>query len=224
MFDSVAPRYELVNHLFSVGRDIAWRRRAVALVCAGRQDAVLDVACGTGDLLRAFAGLAEPPQQRVGCDFSHGMLCRAAADRRNGGCCWIEADALRLPLASASFTVVSCAFGVRNFQDLDAGLREMGRILRVGGRAVILEFTRPANRLLRGLYEFYAGRLMPWAATWVSGDRTGAYRYLPRSVVSFVNVEEMCARLERAGFGDIRATRLSMGIVTVYVGTKLSED
>jgi len=221
MFDSVAPQYRRVNRWFSAGRDAAWRRKAVELVGADADDEVLDVACGTGDLLRAFATIADPPRRLVGCDFSHGMLRRATADGGDDGLVWIEADALCLPLASESFTVASCAFGVRNFQDLDAGLGEMCRVLKVGGRIVILEFTRPRSRLFRALYEFYAGHVMPWGAALVSGDRTGAYRYLPRSVVSFIGAADMCARLERAGFGAVSATAVSRGIVSVCVGTKL---
>ena len=221
MFDSVAPRYRRVNRLFSAGRDAVWRRRAAALVGATEGDAVLDVACGTGDFLRALSAVVGPRSRLVGCDFSHEMLRAAAHDEGDGGPAWIEADALRLPLVSESFNVVSCAFGVRNFQDLDAGLLEMRRVLRVGGRVVILEFTRPRNRWFRLLYEFYAHRVMPWAAAWVSGDRTGAYRYLPRSVVSFISAVQMCARLEQAGFGKVTATTVSRGIVSVYVGTKL---
>ncbi|MCK4658653.1 MAG: bifunctional demethylmenaquinone methyltransferase/2-methoxy-6-polyprenyl-1,4-benzoquinol methylase UbiE [Phycisphaerae bacterium] len=222
MFDGVASRYELVNRVFSAGRDAAWRRKAVELAAAGADDAVLDVACGTGDFLRAFAAIANPPWRLVGCDFSHGMLREAISTSPNRQFHWIEADALLLPLAPELFTVASCAFGVRNFQDLDAGLREMWRVLKVNGRIVILEFTRPENRLFRLLYEFYANRFMPWAATWVSGDRTGAYRYLPRSVVSFIGAAEMCRRLQEAGFGNVIAARMSLGIVTIYVGTKQS--
>ncbi len=219
MFDNVAPRYQLVNRVFSVGRDVAWRRKAVELARVGPGDAVLDVACGTGDFLGVFATAAGPPRRLVGVDFSHGML-RAATVRSDGRLWWLESDALRLPLAAESFTVASCAFGVRNFQDLDAGLREMWRVLKVGGRIVILEFTRPRNRVFRALYELYANRIMPWAATWVSGDRTGAYRYLPRSVVSFINAADMRARLERVGFHRVTVTGMSWGIVSIYVGTK----
>jgi len=137
---------------------------------------------------------------------------------------WIEADALRLPLADKSVTAVGCAFGVRNFQDLDHGLREMHRVLAEGGRAVILEFTRPTNHLIREAYEFYASRLMPVLASWVSGDREGAYRYLPCSVVSFVGAAAMVERMRAAGFSQVRATPLTFGVVTVYLAYKATAD
>ena len=233
MFNAIAPRYELVNSLFSGGRDAYWRRRAVQLADVRAEDEVLDIACGTGDFARAFAqaGL----RLVVGCDFAHEMLMRAAggmksavrrsprertaqAEARGSG--WVEADALRLPFEDGSFTIASCAFGVRNFADLDAGLGEMFRVLRPGGRAIILEFMRPTNAVVRRIYEFFSNRVMPVAATWVSGDRSGAYRYLPRSVVTFLDADQMCARLRAAGFVQATATPLTWGVVTVYVATR----
>jgi len=228
MFNAIATRYELVNTVFSAGRDATWRLRAVKLCEVRPDDAVLDIACGTGDFARAFASAGA--QTVVGCDFAHEMLLLAMKSR-SGRCAetpksralWCEGDALRLPFASGSFSITSCAFGVRNFADLDAGLREMFRVLHAGGRAVILEFSRPKNRIARRLYEFYATRLMPIAATLASGDRTGAYRYLPQSVVSFVEPDEMCRRLRHAGFSRVTATRLTLGVVTVYVAARDQE-
>lgn len=219
MFDAIVPTYELVNRLFSFGRDGAWREEAVrgAEVQAG--EAVLDIACGTGDLLRTFYAACGAQGCMVGADFAHSMLVRAQ-DTSSRDLRWCEADALRLPFADGSFDVTSCAFGVRNFQDLAGGLKEMYRVVRGGGRAVILEFTRPANRVIRAVYEFYSGRIMPVGAALVSGDRMGAYRYLPRSVVSFLGSEEMCARLRGAGFAEVHARPLTFGVVTVYVATK----
>ncbi len=219
MFDAIAPTYELINALFSGGRDRAWRRKAVQLARVEPHDGILDIACGTGDLLRTFHRRAPQADRFVGLDFAHHMLTRAVA-RGTARTCWCQADALRLPFADAAFNVTSCAFGVRNFQDLDHGLREMHRVLQPGGRAVILEFTRPANGLIRRIHEFYCGRVMPCAATLISRDRTGAYRYLPQSVVSFLDAESMCRRLRQAGFADARATPLTFGVVTVYVATK----
>ncbi len=217
MFNAIAPTYERVNTLFSLGRDAYWRRRAVELAGVGPDDVVLDVACGTGDFARA---LLVPGSRMVsGCDFAHDMLALATG-REPGGIHFVEADALNLPFSDGSMTVASCAFGIRNFQDLDAGLGEMHRVLAPGGRAVILEFTRPASRLFRFAYELYAGRIMPFLAGLVSRDRSGAYRYLPRSVVSFPDATQMCDRLAGVGFADVQATPLTLGVVTVYVARK----
>jgi demethylmenaquinone methyltransferase/2-methoxy-6-polyprenyl-1,4-benzoquinol methylase len=225
MFNAISGRYEFVNSVFSAGRDAFWRAKATQLAQVCPEDIVLDVACGTGDFARAFrtAGAARV----VGCDFAHEMLLLAASPRsprpnrpRAGNTWWCEADALRLPFPSSAFTITSCAFGVRNFDDLDTGFSEMRRVLAPGGRAVILEFSRPRNRLARRIYEFYSTRVMPLAATLLSGDRTGAYRYLPRSVVSFVEPDEMCTRLRHVGFDRVTLTPLTMGVVSVYIATR----
>ena len=225
MFNRIAPTYELINSVCSVGRDAVWRCKAVELASVRKDDKVLDIACGTGDFARAFASAGA--RMVVGCDFAHEMLIRAAGPnpRRTARpearvSLWCEADALRLPFRSGNFSITSCAFGVRNFEDLDAGLAQMFRVLRPGGRTVILEFTRPRKRIARRLYEFYSNRLMPFAATLISDDKSGAYRYLPRSVVSFLDAGQMCTRLRRAGFSRVTATPLTMGIVTVYVATR----
>jgi demethylmenaquinone methyltransferase/2-methoxy-6-polyprenyl-1,4-benzoquinol methylase len=218
MFNAIAPRYELVNSLCSGGRDAAWRRKTIRLSGVTPDDDVLDIATGTGDLARAFAKAG--PRSIVGTDFAHEMLSRARLDASGGVDRWCEADALKLPFRDQSFSITSCAFGVRNFRDLDVGLSEMHRVLRPGGRAVILEFTRPTNALARGFYEVYSNRLMPVVASWVSGDKSGAYRYLPKSVVSFLDAAQMCERLRAVGFHEATATPLTMGVVTVYVATK----
>lgn len=230
MFNAIAPRYELVNSLFSAGRDRAWRRRAVKLARITSDDDVLDVACGTGDFSRAFA--AAGARRVVGCDFAHDMIALAARRDDEGqrtnrdsrsirrSIHWCEADALRLPFASESFSVVSCAFGVRNFASLETGLAEMRRVLLPGGRLVILEFTRPGNPLFRRLYEAYANRIMPAAASLVSGDRSGAYHYLPRSVVSFLTARQMADRLEVAGFDRPEIAPMTFGVVSIYVARR----
>lgn len=214
MFNAIAPRYEWINTVFSAGRDAGWRRTAVGLADVRCDDDVLDIACGTGDFARSLA--VAGPRLVVGSDFAHQMLLRGA-NRPGFGTHWCEGDALNLPFASGSFSITSCAFGVRNFQDLDTGLREMFRVLRSGGRAVILEFTTPANRFARAFVGLYTARFMPVVASLISGDRSGAYRYLPKSVVSFADAEEMCNRLRGVGFVRPRATRLTMGLVTVYL-------
>ena len=223
MFNGIARRYELINTLFSAGRDAAWRREAVRLAHVTRDDDVLDVAAGTGSFARAFAKAGA--RLVVGVDFAHEMLRLAASTHQremtpSPAACWCEADALRLPFRSGCCSVVSSAFGVRNFSDLDAGLAEMYRVLRPGGRAVILEFTTPTNRAMRAMYHLYSQRLMPFVASLISRDREGAYRYLPRSVVSFPKAEQVCERLRDVGFADVSAAPLTMGIVTVYVARR----
>ncbi len=218
MFNAIAPRYELVNALCSGGLDAAWRRHTVRLSGVTSEDDVLDIATGTGDLARAFAKAA--PRGIVGTDFAHEMLTRANRAATGGVDRWCEADALRLPFRDGSFSITSCAFGVRNFRDLDVGLAEMYRVLRPGGRIVILEFTRPKNAVARACYELYSTRFMPLLAVCLSGDRSGAYRYLPKSVVSFLGAAEMCDRLRGVGFSEAHATPLTMGVVTVYVAMK----
>ena len=226
MFNGIARRYQLINTLFSAGRDAAWRREAVRLARISRADDVVDVATGTGDFARALAEAGA--KLVVGVDFAHEMLRLAATTHdhdpsRSPATCWCEADALRLPFPSGCCSVVSSAFGVRNFADLDVGLSEMYRVLRPAGRAVILEFTTPTNRVARAIYNLYSQRLMPIAASIISRDREGAYRYLPRSVVSFPGAEQVCEHLRGVGFADVTATPLTMGIVTVYVARRDEE-
>jgi demethylmenaquinone methyltransferase/2-methoxy-6-polyprenyl-1,4-benzoquinol methylase len=218
MFDAIAPTYERVNRLLSAGRDAYWRRRAVELANVTRDDVVLDVACGTGDFARAFA--AAKVERVFGCDFSAGMLAHATG--WNDRITWFQADALALPFAADHFTVVSCAFGVRNFNDLSAGLGEAVRVLRPGGRLVILEFSVPRVFLLGRLYRAYFHYVLPRVAAWLSGDRQGAYRYLPRSVSTFLDAPGMLDALQHAGFCRSTTTPLTLGIVTVYVAWKPS--
>lgn len=222
MFDAIAPTYERVNAMASFGRDRAWRREMVRLAQVRADDVLLDVACGTGDVARSFASAAVRPKRIIGADFSVPML-RLAADRAIARGTFCQADALALPLADASVTIVTCAFGIRNFQDLECGLREMNRVLRPGGRAVILEFAVPATPVLRHLYLFYFRRVLPRAATLISRDRTGAYRYLPESVLSFQGSGAIVSALEATGFGEVVARPMTAGIVSIYVARKRSD-
>jgi demethylmenaquinone methyltransferase/2-methoxy-6-polyprenyl-1,4-benzoquinol methylase len=219
MFDSIAPTYELINTLASMGRDRAWRRKMLRLARVRPDDVMLDIACGTGDVARTFAAAAVRPARIIGADFSLPMVSRAAA-RPIDGAAFCQGDALRLPLADASVSIVTCAFGIRNFQDLGAGLREMHRVLRPGGRALVLEFSIPRAPLLRQLYFVYFRKVLSALATWVSGDRTGAYRYLPHSVLSFQGREEIISLLASAGFEDVSGHAMTLGIVTVYVASR----
>ncbi len=223
MFSAIAPRYDLNNRLHSFGRDQAWRRAAVAMCRAGPTDEVLDAACGTGDLSEAFAraGVATV----VGVDFAEPMLAvareKALRRRRRAGVAvpgYQRADVTALPFDDARFDVVSIAFGIRNVDDPPSALAEFRRVLRPGGRLVVLEFSRPENRLLRWLNQVYCERVMPVTATIVSGDRTGAYRYLPRSVATFADRRELADLMRSAGFVDVAQHPLTFGVCVASVG------
>lgn len=219
MFDAIAPTYELVNSVSSAGRDKYWRREMVRLAEVRPDDVLLDIACGTGDVARTFAAASTRPARIVGLDFSMSMLAQAAVRPVEKGH-FIQGDALSLPIENESTTLITCAFGIRNFQDLTAGLREMHRVLRPGGRVVILEFGLPRNRLMRSAYLFYFRRVMPWTASWISRDKSGAYRYLPSSVVSFPGSDEVLAALGAAGFEKRAVFPKTFGIVSIYIAVK----
>ncbi len=216
MFTRVAPRYDLLNHLLSFNRDRRWRARAVErLAPVLRRPGVrmLDLCCGTGDLLLALQ--AECPSPVLGCDFSRAMLTRAR--RKDPRVVLVEADALRLPLAAGSLDLITIAFGYRNLVDYRAGLEEMRRVLKPGGTLAILEFSRPPNPVWAALYGFYSRRVLPLLGDLISGDR-GAYRYLPASVRRFPSPEELAADMHHAGFTDVTFELMSGGIVALHLG------
>ncbi len=224
MFGAIAHRYDLNNRLHSFGRDQAWRRRAVQLCDVKPTDRVLDAACGTGDLAEAFA---EAGAARVcGVDFTAQMLdiARLKAARRRPAIrrrlSYRLCDVMALPFDDASFDIVSIAFGIRNVTDAGRALRELGRVLCPGGRIVVLEFSRPANRLLRALNTVYCEHVMPVTATLLAGDRSGAYRYLPRSVSTFADREGLAALMEDAGFQRIRQRPMTFGVCVASLGVK----
>lgn len=212
MFGRVAHRYDLANHVLSCNIDRYWRARTVRRVrgILDRPGArVLDLCCGTGDLLLALGAT-----RAYGSDFCHPMLTAA---RRKGARRLFEADALELPLADASFDLVTVAFGFRNLANYERGLREMRRILRPGGAAAILEFSQPPNPLFAALYHFYSRRILPLIGGALSGSRD-AYTYLPESVRKFPSVEELARMMRAAGFDAVEYERLTMGIVTLHIG------
>jgi len=224
MFDAIAPTYERINSLATFGRDAVWRRRAVVAAEVRPGDVVLDVACGTGDMLRVFARLRPLPGRLIGVDFATRMLTHGRYDRLPVPVEIIQADALHLPLPDESADVISCAFGVRNFQDLHAGLREMYRVARPGARVVILEFALPTNRLLRRLYAWYCAGVLPWLGRLVARDRTGAYEYLCRSVETFPPPEALVTALRQVGFADVRVQAMNFGGVVLYRARKGNQD
>lgn len=220
MFDAIAPTYERVNTLASFGRDAVWRRRAVAAADVRPGDVVLDICCGTGDMLRTFATHAPQASRLIGVDFAAQMLARGNFNGHAVPIDVIRADALQLPLADASADVITCAFGVRNFHDLQAGLNEMARVARPGAHVVILEFVTPANALLRWAHTFYSRTILRGVAALVSRDRSGAYDYLPRSIQTFDTAESMLRRLSTAGFADTTVRTMNLGGVAIYRGTR----
>jgi demethylmenaquinone methyltransferase / 2-methoxy-6-polyprenyl-1,4-benzoquinol methylase len=220
MFAAIAPSYDLNNRLHSLWMDQWWRRRAVQLANLQPTDRVVDVACGTGDLTLRFAGAlpACQPGQVVGIDFTHEML--PIAHRKSAGVpiLWLNGDALSLPLPDASADVVSIAFGIRNVADPAAACREFRRVLRPSGRLIILEFSLPVNPILRGMYNLYFRKILPRTATWISGDKTGAYKYLPESVNTFIDRGAMMRMMNEAGFEGISQHPMTFGVCVCYTG------
>ncbi len=221
MFAAIAPSYDINNRLHSLGRDQSWRRAAVRAARLRPGEHVVDVACGTGDLALAFslagAGCV------TGVDFTNEMLLIARGKVRAARHVvprYLCGDALHLPVASGCADVVSIAFGIRNVADPAAAVAEFHRILRPGGRLVILEFSTPSASPLRQMYHFYFKRIMPRTAAFIARDRTGAYRYLPRSVDTFLGRTQMVDLIAGAGFEQTSMTSLTMGIAVVYLGVK----
>lgn len=225
MFDRIAPRYDLLNHTLSFNVDRLWRRRVVRIVRRAAPHRILDVATGTGDLAIEMARRI-PGVRVLGVDLSERMLAaarRKVVSRGLDGRVLLEAgDAERLSVADGAVDVATVAFGVRNFSDIDAGLRELHRVLKPGGKVVILEFSRPRNALFRTLYECYTFRILPRIGGLVSRDRR-AYEYLPRSVGEFPAPDEFLAMMARAGFRDCRSRSQSFGIAQIYTGKVKSE-
>jgi demethylmenaquinone methyltransferase/2-methoxy-6-polyprenyl-1,4-benzoquinol methylase len=220
MFDRVAPRYDALNRVLSGGRDVGWRRRAIALARMGPRDVALDVGVGTGDLAFGLLDASDPSARVVGVDVSPLMLeaaRRRAEGRGDRRFAALLATAGGLPFADASFDRVVAGFAVRNFGDLALGLREMRRVLRAGGRAVILELSTPPNPLVGVAYRLYFHRLSPLIAATLGGD-AAAYRYLPRSVAAFPNADGVAERMRAAGYARVRYERLNLGIAAIHVG------
>jgi demethylmenaquinone methyltransferase/2-methoxy-6-polyprenyl-1,4-benzoquinol methylase len=210
MFDRIAPVYDAMNRVMTVGLDIRWRRLAArAAVRPG--DRVLDAACGTGDL--ALADMRAGATAVVGLDFSEAMLARAR--RKSSELEWVQGDMLEMPFADASFDSATVGFGIRNVNDLELGLRELRRVLRRGGRLAILEITRPRGPL-RPFYSLWFDRVVPLLGRLLPGGE--AYTYLPASVKRFPPAEELLELMRAAGFDEVRFRRLGGSIVALHVG------
>ena len=210
MFDRIAPVYDAMNRVMTAGLDRRWRRITIEQT-VGEGDRVLDACCGTGDL--AIAALHRSRAHATGLDFSEAMLARARGKEPEVE--WVRGDVLALPFDDASFDAVTVGFGIRNVADLDAGLRELRRVLRSGGRIGILEITTPRGALAP-FYRLWFDRVVPLLGRLLPGG--AAYTYLPASVRRFPGPEELASALERAGFGGVRFRLFAGGIVALHVG------
>lgn len=222
MFDAIAPRYDLLNRLLSFGIDRRWRRYAVGLLNLPAGGRVLDVATGTGDVALEVARRSPASVRLVGVDFTQGMLvhglAKIARSPYAGRIEMVNAPCEQLPFADDRFDAATIAFGIRNVVDRPAGLRELCRVLRPGGRVVILEFSNPKSRLFKAVYDFYFHRVLPLIGGLIS--RRSAYQYLPDSVQAFPAREVFKEMMSAAGFRDVTHTDLTFGIATVYTGVK----
>ena len=226
MFARIAKRYDLLNHLLSGNTDRRWRRlvakrlREVLSIEGAR---ALDVACGTGDLALALA--RETGARVVGTDFCRPMLeiaARKALANVSSEIPFVEGDALKLPFAERSFDAVTIAFGLRNLSNVETGLRELWRVLRPGGRAAILEFSRPVVPGFRALFQFYFTRVLPRVGGTLSGSR-GAYEYLPASVSRFPDQKRLARMMREAGFVSVEYKNLTGGVAALHLGTRPAE-
>ena len=220
MFGRIAPRYDFLNHLLSLNIDRGWRTRAIGVLAPeNRPGLYLDLCAGTLDIAAEMAALPAFTGRIVGADFSEPML-RLGRDKLNGAQVHpVTADALSLPLPDASCAGAIAGFGVRNLVDLDAGLREVGRVLKPGARFVILEFTTPPSAIIRTGYRLYCNHLLPRIAGAISGNGA-AYEYLAESVENFPDAPALADRMRRAGFVDVRYELLTFGVVAIHVGVK----
>lgn len=220
-FGQIAPSYDRLNHLLSLNIDQAWRRRAIAELDWTRdpRGTYVDLCAGTLDVAAELASTAGFQGRVVGADFAEPML-RAGAGKASPAVVWpVVADALELPLRDDEASGAIVAFGIRNVTDLGRSLREVHRILKPGARFVILEFTTPANALVRSMYHLYFHQVLPRIGALVSGHRS-AYAYLPRSVANFPPERELAARMKNAGFTDVSWRSLSFGIAAIHTGRK----
>ncbi|MCD8309751.1 MAG: bifunctional demethylmenaquinone methyltransferase/2-methoxy-6-polyprenyl-1,4-benzoquinol methylase UbiE [Prevotellaceae bacterium] len=222
MFNHIAPNYDRLNHLLSWGIDKRWRKRAINLLRPSHPQQIMDVATGTGDFA-LLACQALQPERLTGIDISEGMMQVAREKAAQAGLSerisFVREDCTALTFADESFDAVTVAFGIRNFEQLDKGLREMCRVLRKGGRLVILELSYPTRFPMKQLYGLYTRTVMPLLGKSISHEGS-AYTYLPRSIRAFPQGEVMSGILRKAGFSEVQFKRLTFGTCTLYMATK----
>lgn len=222
MFDSIAPAYDFMNRAMTLGIDRLWRKKAVKMVAREAPARILDVATGTGDLALELAA-AIPGAQIVGVDLSEGMISVGREKIARAGLTdritLRAADCLALPFADGEFDALTVAYGVRNFADIPAGLREMHRVVRPGGTVCIVELSTPVNPVVKPFYKLYTRGIIPLVGRLVSKD-TRAYAYLPESIAAVPQRRDMCALMTAAGFSDAIFRPLTLGVCTIYLGRR----
>ena len=222
MFDRIAPRYDLLNRVLSLGIDRRWRRFAVKQLAVPKDGRVLDIATGTGDVALEIGRQTDASVRIVGSDFTQGMLVlgrdKIAASPYRERIVLVNAPCEAMPHPDGIFDGITIAFGIRNVVDRQQGLCEMARVLKPGGRAVILEFAAPLNGVFRAIYYFYFLRVLPWLGGLIS--QRSAYQYLPDSVLEFPDRETFKVMMEQAGFVDVKVYNLTGGIAAVHVGVR----
>ena len=221
MFDNIAPTYDTLNHVLSMNVDKLWRRHALKEIVDGTPQRILDVACGTGDSTISIAKAAGEGSEVTGVDISEGMMALVQGKAEKAGVAGriglAVADGEALPYADGTFDRVTCAFGIRNFEHKEQGLSEFRRVLKPGGKVVILELSVPQNRVVLWAYDLYFTHLLPAIGGVVSGDKA-AYRYLPASVHRFPAPQEFCRMMELAGFTGVRCRTFTGGLCRMFVG------
>ena len=222
MFNNIAPTYDALNHRLSRDIDRSWRRKAILQLAPYQPQRILDIATGTGDFAILAAEMLHP-QQLIGADISEGMMQiarrKAASKQLDEIVSFQREDCMRLSYPEGTFDAVTAAFGIRNFADLDAGLREMCRVLRPGGHLSIVELTQPIAFPMRQLFSIYSHTILPVYGRLISKD-TSAYSYLTQTIEAFPQGEQMVTILQQAGFSEARFRRLTFGICTMYFATK----
>lgn len=221
MFDNIAPKYDFLNHFLSMGIDKGWRRKAIRMLSYIKPQRILDVATGTGDF--AIEAMRLNPEKVTGFDLSARMIevgqKKVEKLKLDGTIEFVKGDSENMPFGDSSFDAITVGFGVRNFENLEQGLSEFLRVLKPGGVAVILEFSKPRRFPMKQLYWFYSMRVLPWIGSKISKDRA-AYTYLPESVREFPDGQEFLDVLNRVGFVSAKQKRLTFGIASIYLATK----
>lgn len=226
MFEEIAPRYDLMNHLLSLGIDITWRKRTVRELRLDGTEPILDCCTGTGDLALMMAKRVGARARVIGTDFCLPMLTRAQTKGETKSSDeahvveFLEADTQSLPFPDAMFQAVTVAFGLRNVEDTDQGLREMTRVCKPGGQVAVLEFSKPTLPGLRQAYGAYFKYVLPRIGQSMARNDHSAYEYLPNSVSTFPCGEALAARMRAVGLRDVRLQPMTFGVATLYIGER----